>query len=272
MKALFEYGSIIIGAALAAWGFNQFLIPHSMISGGISGIAMFLGYLTNWNIGITYFALNVPILIWGWRTIGRRFIVLSILSVIVTTWFMQLIPEYQFNSEPMLAAIFGGVLIGFGTGISFRAGGSTGGMDIIAAIITRTRDFPLGTFLFAINGIIIAALGYYKGSWDPALFSMLSIYIAGRIVDTIHIRHIKVTAFIITTQKQKMIEQLLKIPRGVTTIKTQGAFTHQERDMIMTVTTRYELAELRKIIKETDPKAFVNIVETVGVMGEFRRT
>ena len=100
---------------------------------------------------------------------------------------------------------------------------------------------------------------------------MLSIYISGKIVDSIHLRHIKVTAFIVTCETERMTEQLLKRPRGITIVKTRGAFSHEEKDMLMTVTTRYELADLRKIIREVDPKAFVNIVETVGVIGEFRK-
>jgi uncharacterized membrane-anchored protein YitT (DUF2179 family) len=103
------------------------------------------------------------------------------------------------------------------------------------------------------------------------LYSMLAIYISSKIVDNIHIRHVKVTAFIVTNETQKLLEQLLQLPRGVTIIKTQGAYSHSEKDMLMTVTTRYELAELRKIIREIDRKAFVNIVETVAIFGEFTR-
>ncbi|MNV15055.1 hypothetical protein D3C71_1057560 [compost metagenome] len=101
---------------------------------------------------------------------------------------------------------------------------------------------------------------------------MVSIYLSGKVVDYIHISHVKVTLFIITNQTDAMLEKLLGLPRGVTLIKTEGAFSHKEKDMLMTVTTKYELAELREIIKATDPTAFVNIVETVGVMGSFRRS
>jgi len=114
-------------------------------------------------------------------------------------------------------------------------------------------------------------MGYLEGNWDLALASMVSIYITGKVVDLIHISHIKVTLFIITDKTEALLERLLTLPRGVTLMKTQGAFSHKEKDMLMTVTTRYELAELREIIKQTDPAAFVNIVETVGVMGAFRR-
>jgi uncharacterized membrane-anchored protein YitT (DUF2179 family) len=262
--------AVIAGAILAAGAFNMFLIPHSLLSGGVSGISMILGYFFGWNIGLLYLLINLPLLITGWIIIGRRFVLLSIVSVVLTSWLMQVIPQNQVIQDPILASVFGGVLLGIGSGITLRAGGSSGGFDIVGSILTRKRDFPLGSLLFVLNAAVIIVLGYMKG-WDLALNSMLSIYISGKIVDSIHVRHVKVTAFIITQMKEQLVERLLQLPRGVTVVKTEGAFTHVQRDMLMTVTTRYELAELRKIIRETDPKAFVNIVETVEVLGEFRR-
>ncbi|MNT83610.1 hypothetical protein D3C72_2235060 [compost metagenome] len=100
---------------------------------------------------------------------------------------------------------------------------------------------------------------------------MVSIYISGKVLDVIHVSHNKVTLYIITEQTEELLAKLLTLPRGVTLMKTEGAFSHKEKDMLMTVTTRYELTELKEIIRKTDPTAFVNIVETVGVMGSFRR-
>ncbi|MDF2718082.1 MAG: hypothetical protein K0R28_5007 [Paenibacillus sp.] len=270
MRDIFDVLRIALAAMLIAAGFNLFLIPHQLLSGGLSGISMMIGYFTGWNIGLLYFLINLPVLVWGWVIIGRRFVWLSIVSVLLTTWFMQLVPDQSLITDPIIGAVFGGVLIGIGSGLSLRTGGSSGGLDIIGSIMTRRRDFPLGMLLFALNGAVVLALGLVLG-WDPALRSMLSIFIAGKVVDTIHIRHIKVTAFIVTGCRDQMIDKLLKLPRGVTLIKTEGAYSHLPHDMLMTVTTRYELAELRKIVKETDPRAFVNIVETVEVMGEFRK-
>lgn len=271
LRTVFSNLTILIGAALVAVGFNLFLIPHHLLSGGISGLAMLAGYYTSANIGLIYLIMNIPIVIWGYFILGRQFITLSILSVILTTWLMQLVPVSGLANDPILGAVFGGVLIGLGAGISMRVGGSTGGFDIVGSILTRSRDFPLGMFLFGLNGIVVLALGYIQ-NWDLALSSMLSIYISGKMIDLIHIKHIKVTAMIVTSQTDLLLDKLMKLHRGVTIIKTRGGYTHMEKEMLLTVTTRYELVELKKIIKDTDPKAFVNIVETVGVWGEFRRT
>ncbi|MFD0620030.1 YitT family protein [Paenibacillus sp. GCM10027629] len=271
MKKVWEIASMIIGAFFIAVGSNLFIIPHQILSSGLNGLAMITGYFTNWNIGLLYLIFNAPILVAGWFILGKRFIFNSMVSVVAVTWFMQLLPVYQFNDTPILGAVFGGCLIGFGAGISLRMGGSSGGFDIVASIISRYRDIQLGMMIVGLNGFIIIALGYMKDNWDLALYSMLSVFITGKVMDVIHISHIKVTAFIITNETELMLEKLLGLPRGVTIIKTRGAYSEVEKDMLMTVTTRYELAELQNIIKSVDKKAFVNIVETVGVMGAFRR-
>ncbi|MDF2722799.1 MAG: hypothetical protein K0Q59_2474 [Paenibacillus sp.] len=276
MKRLLRLSDLVslcvtaIGGILIAAGFNCFLIPHQLVSGGLSGISMMIGYFTGWSIPLLYFLINLPVLIWGWIVNGRRFVALSVCSVLLTTWFMGLMPVESFSTDPIIGAVFGGVLIGFGAGLSLKVGGSTGGFDIIGSILTRRYDFPLGMLLFILNGFVVLVLGILLG-WDAALRSMLSIFIAGKVVDTIHIRHLKITAFIVTGRKAEMIQKLIALPRGVTLIKTEGAYSASSHDMLMTVTTRYELAELRKIIKETDPRAFVNIVETAEVIGEFRK-
>ena len=273
MKNFFEILVVVIGAAFIAVSFNLFLIPHQLLSGGLSGIAMIVGYFTNWNIGLIYFISNLPVLIWGIVAVGRKFIILSLVSVLFTVWFMQIIPvnAVDFKFDQTISAVFGGVLLGIGSGITLRIGGSSGGFDIIGSILTRKNDFPLGSFLLVVNSIVVFTLGYFKQDWNLALYSMLSMYIVSRVMDTIHIRHLKVTAFIITQHKELITQRLLNLPRGVTVIKTAGAYSNQEKDMLMTVITRYELAEFKAIIKECDPKAFVNIVETTTVIGEFRK-
>ncbi|MFE4713879.1 MULTISPECIES: YitT family protein [unclassified Paenibacillus] len=271
LKRIGSYATVIFGSALIASGFNLFLIPHRLLSGGVSGLSMLVGYFTPLNISLLYLLFNIPLLVAGWFQLGRRFIVLSILSVASTTWMMTLIPVRVVPSDMLLASVFGGVMVGIGSGISFRAGGSSGGFDILGSIITRYRDFPVGTIIAGMNGLVILAAAYFDNNWNLALASMVSIYVTGKVVDMIHISHIKVTVYIVTNRTEELLKQLLVLQRGVTKIRTEGAYSHVEKDMLMTVTTRYELAELKRIIKTTDPQAFVNIVETVGVMGSFRK-
>ncbi|MBJ9989097.1 YitT family protein [Paenibacillus sp. S28] len=272
LKNIWKYVVVVLGAAFIACGFNLFLVPLHLLSGGVSGLSMLVNYFTPISLSVLYFVFNIPMLVAGWFQLGKRFIILSILSVVATTWLIAVVPETSLVSDTLLAAVFGGVLVGIGAGISFRAGGSSGGFDIIGSIVTRYRDFPIGSVLVAMNGVVILAAGYLQGNWNLALASIVSIFVTGKVVDMIHVSHFKVTVYIITNETDALLHQLLERPRGVTKIKTQGAFSNVEKDMLMTVTTRYELAELKRIIKQTDPKAFVNIVETVGVMGSFRRS
>ncbi|MBB3108227.1 uncharacterized membrane-anchored protein YitT (DUF2179 family) [Paenibacillus phyllosphaerae] len=265
-------GAMILGAILISFGFNQMIIPHQMISGGVSGITMIISYATGLQISWLYFVLNIPILVWGWKELGMRFVGWSVFSVFVTTLALQFIPVKPIVDDLLLGSVFGGIAVGFGSGISLRAGASTGGFDIVAAIVSRRRDVSLGMLIFILNGAIIASLGVMTGDWDIALYSLVSIFTTGKIIDLIHIRQIKITAYIVTNEPEEMIKAMMPLHRGVTIIPTRGAYTQTNRDMLMTVTTRYELAELRRIIAKTDPKAFVNIVETVGIMGDFRRT
>ncbi|MEC0089145.1 YitT family protein [Paenibacillus macquariensis] len=271
LKDVWNALSIILGAAIIACGFNLFLIPHQLLSGGVSGVSLLISYFSDFSLSAMYFIINIPILIAGWFKLGKRFISLSILSVVATTWFLATIPVKLVITDFLLASVFGGVLVGIGSGLSFRVGGSSGGFDIIGSLITRYRDFQVGNIIVVMNGMVILAAGYLSNNWNVALASMASIYITGRVLDLIHTSHIKVTVYIVTNRTEELLDQLLKIPRGVTKIKTEGAYSHEPRDMLMTVTTQYELAELKRIIKKTDPNAFVNIVETVGIMGSFRR-
>ncbi|ULO09136.1 YitT family protein [Paenibacillus sp. 19GGS1-52] len=270
-KQVREIVIIIFSAFLVASGLRLFLIPHQLLSGGVAGVASVAGYLTNPKfISLIYFAINLPILIWGFIVVGKKYICLSMLSVLATTWFLNIIPVVQLTKDPILASIFGGVIIAGGVGFSLRAGGSSGGFDILGSIITRKHDIPMGSVLFVMDGLVILSLGFFK-SWDSALYAMLCIFVKSRVVDMIHIRHVKLTCFIVTKERDRMLESLTRLPHGVTVVNTEGGYSHEGNAMLMTVTTRYELATLRKTILETDPKSFVNVLQTVEIVGRFRR-
>ncbi|MCL6459901.1 MAG: YitT family protein [Gorillibacterium sp.] len=270
VKPMSDIFTIIISAVLVALSLNLFLLPHQLLSGGAAGVASIIGYFTPWNISVVYFLINLPLVIWGWKAVGKRYIILSFLSVVTTTWLMQIIPLRKVTVDPTLGAVFGGIIGAIGIGLSLRVGGSTGGFDIIGSIVTRKRDVPMGTLLFILNGVVILILGFYK-NWDLALYSMLSTFVKGKVVDTIHVRHIKVTCFIITKNKDRMLNRLRKLPHGITCIETQGGYSEEGNHMLMTVTTRYELAALRKATIEADPTAFMNVMETTQIIGRFAR-
>ena len=260
------FGSIVVGVA-----YNMFLIPHKILSSGLSGIAIMLGIVTPLNTGMLNFLLNLPLLIVGVLKLGKQFISYTILSVVVVSISLYVIPIQAISTEPILSSLFGGVLTGAGIGIIFRASGSSGGFDIIAMLMQKKNDFPLGTLLSAMNAVVVVISGFVFG-WDAALNTLVAIYATGKVIDTIHTNHIKLTLMIVTNKGDELKTKLLaNLYRGITMMDGQGAYTGQERKILMTVITRYQLTEVKGLINEVDPDAFVNITETTEVVGMFHR-
>ena len=262
---------IIIGSIIVGVAYNLFLIPHQILSSGLSGIAIMLGIITPFNTGILNFLLNLPLLIFGVMKLGKRFIGYTILSVVVLSVTLYVIPVQAISNEAILSSLFGGVITGIGIGIIFRASGSSGGFDIIAMLLTKKRDFPLGALISAMNAIVVIISGFVF-DWDAALHTLVAIYATGKIIDTIHTNHIKLTLMIITNKGDEMKEKLLaNLYRGITVMDGEGAYTGESRKVLMTVITRYQLSDVKMMINEIDSNAFVNITETTEVMGMFDR-
>ena len=263
--------AIIIGSIIVGFAYNMFLIPHKILSSGLSGIAIMLGIISPFNTGILNFLLNLPLLILGVLKLGKQFISYTILSVVVLSISLYVIPIHAISTEPILSSLFGGVLTGAGIGIIFRASGSSGGFDIIAMLLQKKNDFPLGTLLSAMNAVVVVISGFVFG-WDAALNTLVAIYATGKVIDTIHTNHIKLTLMIVTNKGDELKTKLLaNLYRGITMMDGQGAYTGQERKILMTVITRYQLTEVKGLINEVDPDAFVNITETTEVVGMFHR-
>ncbi|MDQ0246899.1 uncharacterized membrane-anchored protein YitT (DUF2179 family) [Bacillus fengqiuensis] len=262
---------IIIGSIIIGFAYNLFLIPHKVLSSGISGIAMIIGILTPFNTGLMNFLLNFPLVVIGFMKLGKRFVAYTLLSIVVLSVALYIIPIKAVSTDPILSAVFGGVLTGIGVGLVFRQSASTGGFDIIAMLLTNKRDFPLGALLSAMNAVVVFVSGFFV-NWDAALYTMLSIFVTGKVVDAIHTSHIKLTLMIITSKGEEMKQKLLtNLVRGVTVMDGEGAYSSQSRKILMTVISRYELVDVKPLIHEVDPNAFVNITETVEVVGLFRR-
>lgn len=262
---------IILGTLIISAAFNLFFIPHKILSSGLSGIAILLGLITPFETGIINFVLNLPLLIIGVFKLGRRFIIYTIISVVVLTIGLYIIPVTAVSSEPILSSIFGGVIAGLGGGLIFRASGSSGGFDIIAVLLTKKRDFPLGSILSALNAVVVIFSGFIFG-WDAALHTLVGIYASGKMVDMIHTKHIKLTLMIITKKGDAIKDRMLaEFYRGITIIDAVGAYTGEKQKILMMVITRYQLTEAKILINEMDPHAFVNITETKEVMGAFDR-
>ncbi|MBT2755087.1 YitT family protein [Mesobacillus foraminis] len=267
-----QFLGIIFGSFIVAAAFNLFLIPHETMSSGLSGVSMIIGILTPLNTGIANFLLNLPLLVIGYLKLGRRFICNTILSVLVVSLGLYFIPVIEIAHDIILSSIFGGAITGFGIGVILRCSGSSGGFDIISMLLSRKMDFPIGTMLSAMNAIVILISGFLF-DWDSALYTMVSIFVTGKVVDAIYTHHVKLTLMIITEKGEEMRQHLLdNVYRGLTVLDGIGGYSNQKRNVLMTVITRYQLGEVKNLITEVDPAAFVNITETVEVIGLFHKT
>ncbi|MBM7717410.1 YitT family protein [Siminovitchia sp. FSL H7-0308] len=268
---------ITFGALLGALALNFFLIPANVYASGFAGASQLLSRILadfasiQVSTGILLLLFNIPVAILGWLKVGRSFTLYSFLSVVLTTVFLEFIPVQERAEDVMLYAVFGGVIAAIGIGITLKVGASTGGLDIISMVLSRMSDKSVGTYFFILNAIIILTAGALYG-WDKALYTLLSVYVSTRVIDAIHTRHQKLTAMIVTKKAPALQKAIYsRLVRGITIVPAKGAFSNEHRDLMISVITRYELYELKKIIKEVDPNAFTNIVETAGVLGFFRR-
>ncbi|PXW93102.1 uncharacterized membrane-anchored protein YitT (DUF2179 family) [Streptohalobacillus salinus] len=269
---------VIIGAIINAVALNFFFISADVYASGFTGVAQLLSTVFSVYLSIDFIStgiwlllINIPVFLLGWFKVGRHFTLYSMLSVGVSTFFLEVIPVYSFSDDIMLNAVFGGVLGGFGVGITLKWGASTGGSDILAMVLSRMKDKPIGTYLMIVNGVIIFFAGLLNEP-ENALYTLLALYVSTRIIDGVHTRHEKVTAMIVTKKTEELSDAIhQKVVRGITILPARGAYTKEDKSMLVVVITRYELYDLERIIHEVDPEAFTNIVQTAGVFGFFRR-
>ncbi|NIK12818.1 YitT family protein [Alkalibacillus almallahensis] len=268
---------VIIGAIFNAISLNLFLEQANVFASGFTGVAQISASIAtdffdiDLSTGVLLFLLNIPVAILGWIKVGRGFTIYSILSVIFMTIFLETIPIQSLSDNIILNAVFGGIFGGFGVGITLKWGASTGGMDIVAMVLSRMKDRPIGIYFLTLNGAIIVLAGMV---YDPekALYTLVTLYVTTRVIDAVHTRHEKLTAMIITAKGQEVTKAIhANMVRGITRIPARGAFTDEDREMLMIVVTRYELYDLENIVKEADPNSFTNIVQTTGIFGFFRR-
>ena len=220
-------------------------------------------------LGVLILLFNVPLLYLAWRSIGKRFALLSILTVVLQSVVLELIPMGKFSEDILLNAVFGGVLIGVGIGMILKIGASTGGTDIVFQYLSMKFNGSFGKYSFAINAIIILIAGLTQG-WETALYTIISIYITSVVIDKIHTVHQNLTLYIVTSKEDEMIKTLQQqLYRGITILEGRGAYSKNDKSVLMMVLSSYELYEALAVIKMVDEQAFTNVVRSEMVQGYF---
>lgn len=269
----FFYQLILVGFCSALFGYsiNTFLIPHDLASGGVTGIAFLIHHFLDVNTGIIVLLINIPLFILAIIYLGKRFVFFTIFSVSVVSLSLRIIPIQALSDDILLSSIIGGALNGIAVGLVIRMGGSTGGTDIVSLILSQKKDLQVGFLNACMNLLIVASSGFIFG-WSITLYTIISIYVTGRAVDMVYTTQNKLTLMIVTEKGEELAEALLHLnSRGVTMHHAEGCYTNNPKKILTTVITRFELNETKHVIKKTDPDAFVNITQTLEVMGRFRR-
>jgi len=265
----------VLGALLIAMAMNFFFIPNKIFSAGFNGIAQLLNlffgvFNIHVEVGSMIMLFNIPIAIFGWFWAGRKFVVVSFLNNFLAAALQIVLPKVSIvNHEPILAALFGGVLVGVSMGITFKLGFSTGGMDVVAAIAQKKTGKSIGFVSMFINTFIVIISGFFIG-WQNAMYTIIGIYATSLAVDSIYTKHKKLTAFIVTKKPDEVIENLqANVVRGITVMDSAGAYTRQPSKTLMMVLSRYELNDMQRLAKEADPDAFINVLNTIDVSNNF---
>ncbi|MET2871630.1 YitT family protein [Exiguobacterium profundum] len=267
----------IIGGLFVALSMTLFLIPAGVYSTGFTGLAQILtklleGTPLELGEGLWFFILNAPLLVVSYFMLGRSMMIHTLVSVASVTLFIRLLPQSQLLSDdPLLNAVFGGVLLAIGSGITIRYGASTGGFDIVALILAKFTNNSVGVYLFLMNMMIALAAGALFG-WPTALYTIVFLYVTSKVIDEIYTNTQRQTLFIVTNHPDEVTKELHQhVFRGITLMPAIGTYSKVEKATLMMVAQRHEVREITRICKDADPSVWINILPTEDVEGTFRR-
>ena len=269
------YALILVGAFIMASGFVLFITPHNIVPGGVYGISIVIHHYTGFPIGMTALAFDIPLTLIGIRVLGPRFGIKTVVGFVLTAVFVDgltyflgeitLVPD-----DVLLSSIFGGVFIGLGLGLIFKSKATSGGSDIVAMMIAKYTKQPLGQLMIYVDSMIVIAGLFAFHDWKIPLYSLIVIYIAGRVVDLVlqGVSYDK-TLLIISEKHSEIRDKIIyDLNRGGTFLKGEGMYSGTEKSIIYTVLNRRELAILQDFINKIDPEAFLTVINANEILGK----
>lgn len=274
VKTLWSY-LIIVGASLIyAVGFNWCYVPNDIAFGGITGVGQIVNFLLPWApIGTVVIVLNIPLFLLGWRLLGGHLLISSLFAMAVSSVFIDLIDSlYQFPPmDPLLACIFGGVLLGLSLGLVFQQGATTGGTDLLARLIKLKLSWlPMGKLLLAVDLVVIVAVSVVFQNLFSALYGLVSLYISSLVMDGVlyGMDQAKV-AYIIGNHPKEISDTIVReLDRGVTILHGMGAYSGADKEVLFCAFKQRQIVALKRVVKEIDPSAFLIVCEAHEVLGE----
>jgi len=273
-KLVKEYSFILLGAFIQALAMRLFLIPGQLVSGGISGAAQIINFYTGWPIGLMVLVGNIPLFLLGWRFLGgARFAIRTALAIaafsFLTDFLALFIPAQGITQDNFLNALFGGVLLGVGLGLVYRGRGTSGGSDILGRILNSRFAIPISQSYLITDTIVVLAGGFTFG-WEKALYGLVVIYVSGLAAEMASEgSSIFRAAIIITSAPEAVIAEITQtMERGVTILQGKGGYTGTDRPVLYCVVTRSEVNQLKELVHEADPAAFMVIGAAHEALGE----
>ena len=273
MHLLYRLVMIVFGAACAAVAIELFLMPNKIIDGGIIGVSLILDYLTPniWWLSFSTLVviLNIPFMYSGYKQIGKTFMLSSAFGIVALACIESTLHTFKpFTTEPILATVFGGLILGIGVGLVIRHGGSLDGTEIMGILLTKKLPFSVGEFVMFVNLFIFAWAAFVFGV-EQAMYSVMTYYIAFKTIDTV-IQGLDETkaVLIVSDQYEEVSNAILhRLGRGTTKLVAKGGYTDKEKEVIYAVVTRLEVTKLKSIVHEIDENAFITIMNTQETNG-----
>lgn len=273
-QELKNYAYILIASIILAIGIVGFFSPNKIITGGTAGLALLLHYITPLTIGTLIAAVNLPLVLIGWKYLGKMFAVRTIITILIISlaidFFDKVIMLKPFVLEMPLSSIFGGIFIGVGLALVIKGNSSAGGSTIIARIVASKSEIKPGTVILVIDSLIILSSLFIFDDVARVLYSIVSIYVTTRIIDTILTGRLnKKVVYLVSKKTDELKKQITEQlgPEG-TIIKGDGLFEGQDKRMILLIVEVNKLQVLRQMVKETDPEeGFLIITEATEMLG-----
>ena len=261
------YMQMILGSAVYAAGYSYFLYPNVLIIGGVTGISTIINFLSGVPVGILMILINIPIFILGFRKLGLKFMLDSAASMLLISVLVDVfhLVAFPVTENPLLAALFGGLITGAGLGLTFSTGATTGGTDIIARVFRLNyQHINLGQVMLILDAVVIGAYALIFKNYDKAMYSAISIFVASWIIDEVlyGVNYGKLVYIVSREYKAIGKELAEKLERGVTMLYGEGVYTGEQKAVLLCAIIKRQIVELKKIVKTLDKDAFVIISET----------
>lgn len=265
---VFYYLLITVGAVIAAFAIEEFLVAKQILDGGIVGISIILNHITGLKLCYFIVVLNIPFLILGWRLLGKTFAFKATYAMIVFSIFLVVFEEMEeVTDDPLLATVYGGLFLGLGVGIIMRSGGCVDGLDTVSLLLSKKTQFSTGQIILFFNLIIYSCAGFIFGL-DRALYSVLTYFITSKVIDIVETGLEQGKAVMIITENGERIADTIykSLGRTVTLLEGEGLISGK-KIVLYCVVTRIELSELKRIVKEDDGSAFMTISDVSEIVG-----